>query len=295
MRFFLLEQGSSDWFEWRKKGIGASDSPIIMGISPFKTPYQLFQEKKGLADKKALNDYATRKGHQMEPSARMSYEIMTGIDMKPVTVAHEEHSWLKASLDGWSSKYKLPLEIKYPGKKDWKIALEGKIPEYYMIQIQHQLLVTGAEKAHYYAFNGEIGRLIVVQASAIMQAAILSKAEDFMERLRLNNPPELMPEDTMEINEPSLVQKVQLYRKLKSQIKLNTETLKALEKDIGEACLKHHSKCSIDGLRVIRYKRKGSINWDEIKKNHTDIDYESYRKESTEICQLRDKEISNAS
>ena len=36
--------------EARKKGIGASDTPIIMGFSSYKTPYQLYLEKLGLVD-----------------------------------------------------------------------------------------------------------------------------------------------------------------------------------------------------------------------------------------------------
>ena len=34
----------------RKLGIGGSDMPIILGLSTYKTPYQLYLEKTGIVD-----------------------------------------------------------------------------------------------------------------------------------------------------------------------------------------------------------------------------------------------------
>ena len=36
-----------EWLEWRRQGIGSSDSASIMGTSPYTTPYQLWEEKLG--------------------------------------------------------------------------------------------------------------------------------------------------------------------------------------------------------------------------------------------------------
>lgn len=43
-----LSQGTPEWHEWRKNGIGGSDATVVEGISPYRTPRQLFYEKKGL-------------------------------------------------------------------------------------------------------------------------------------------------------------------------------------------------------------------------------------------------------
>ncbi len=40
-----LIQNTPEWHAFRRKRIGASDAPVIMGISPWKTPYQLWIEK----------------------------------------------------------------------------------------------------------------------------------------------------------------------------------------------------------------------------------------------------------
>ncbi len=45
-----LIQHSNEWLELRKNKIGASDAPIIMKVSPWKTPYRLWEEKLGLTE-----------------------------------------------------------------------------------------------------------------------------------------------------------------------------------------------------------------------------------------------------
>ncbi|MEZ9922286.1 YqaJ viral recombinase family protein, partial [Vibrio breoganii] len=37
-------QRSDAWFEWRKQGITASMIPVIMGLSAYQTPYELWAE-----------------------------------------------------------------------------------------------------------------------------------------------------------------------------------------------------------------------------------------------------------
>ena len=79
---FELEQQSEKWLEERKSRIGSSDIPIILGISPYKTPYQLWEQKVGLAPPQAEN-YATAKGHNLERIAAEHYTLKTGIETKP--------------------------------------------------------------------------------------------------------------------------------------------------------------------------------------------------------------------
>ena len=38
-------QGTPEWLEFRRTMVMASDSPVIMGVSPWKTPLQLYHEK----------------------------------------------------------------------------------------------------------------------------------------------------------------------------------------------------------------------------------------------------------
>jgi putative phage-type endonuclease len=148
MRYVSHEQGSAAWLAWRSGGIGASDAAIVLGLSPFKTAERLFQEMVGDVLPE-LSSYAMRRGQRLEPVAREEYERRHGFPMEPCCGEHEEMGWLRASLDGLSVLGDLVLEIKWPNFKAHEEALGGRVPEYYWPQVQHQLLVTGAEKLHY--------------------------------------------------------------------------------------------------------------------------------------------------
>ncbi len=54
----------------RDKYIGGSDIPTIMGISPFKTRFELLQEKAGLIQNKFKGNEYTQYGNVMEPKIR---------------------------------------------------------------------------------------------------------------------------------------------------------------------------------------------------------------------------------
>lgn len=54
------------WLAARRLGIGGSDVPAILGISPWKTPLQVWASKLGLADDDETS-YTMRRGSHMEP------------------------------------------------------------------------------------------------------------------------------------------------------------------------------------------------------------------------------------
>lgn len=156
-----MEQGSKDWLEWRQQGIGSSDAPVIMGVSPYKKLQRLWEEKLGLT-KQRESTFIMRRGNRMEPVARAAYELETGMRMPPAVGFHSEFPFLRVSLDGFNEDANILLEIKYAGKKDHALAIDGKVPDKYWPQIQHQLLVTGALEAHYFSYNESKGSLVKV-------------------------------------------------------------------------------------------------------------------------------------
>ena len=40
--------GREQWLEERRKGLGGSDSPVVLGQSPFRDVHDLWRDKKGL-------------------------------------------------------------------------------------------------------------------------------------------------------------------------------------------------------------------------------------------------------
>lgn len=181
-------QGSPDWHDFRRTRIGASEAPIIMGISPWKTPYKLWQEKIGLIEPDKMNS-AMQRGVDLEPIAREKFIEMTGIKVFPAVIEHPEHKWMSASLDGHNLKGDV-VEIKCAGRKDHEIALDGKVPEKYFPQLQHQMAVSGADKIYYFSFDGENGVIIVVPRDDSYIKNMIEKEKEFYRcMIELESPP----------------------------------------------------------------------------------------------------------
>ena len=181
-------QGSKEWHTWRTKGIGASDTPIILGISPYKKPYQLWEEKVGRR-KDDSQTYATTKGNLMEGIAREHYELYTGIKMVPKSFTHPVYKNYRCSLDGWNEVLKIVLEIKCPGKKAHDQALGGEVPKHYWYQMQHQLFVTGANTGHYWSFDGLKGTLLYVRKDFKAVDEIIKAGDKFWHYVETQTPP----------------------------------------------------------------------------------------------------------
>ena len=88
-RIERLHQNTPDWHRWRMQGIGASDAPVIMGETPFKTPRKLWSIKTGRMQEDPSSP-AARRGHELEQFARRAYERQTSIQMEPLCLVHEE-------------------------------------------------------------------------------------------------------------------------------------------------------------------------------------------------------------
>lgn len=139
------------WLDYRAKGIGASDASVILGLSPWKSPLQLYAEKIGLMEpSKAETDYLLW-GLKLEPVLAKAYEEETGrITIGTtgyVAYTHERYPWMFCTPDRFvvdKEKGKGVLELKTAAsfkRGEWS---EGA-PLMYQVQVQHQLAVTGLE------------------------------------------------------------------------------------------------------------------------------------------------------
>ena len=153
MKVVDLEQGTPQWLAWRRAGIGASEAPVIMGLSPWCTPTLLWLRKRGLAPEQASNPRMAR-GHALEPIARTRYELMRNEIMTPAIAESREFSFIRASFDGLSLSGDLVLEIKCPGERDHTTALNGTVPQKYIPQIMQQLYVAEADVCDYVSYDG---------------------------------------------------------------------------------------------------------------------------------------------
>jgi len=136
----------------RHKGIGASDTPIIMGYSTYKTPYQLYLEKIGASESDTEITEQQYWGNALEPIIIKRFAEENDVKITfPDTVYHPEYPFIFANLDGWIESENAVVEAKTVNsfqRKEWDLALTDGIPLVYLIQIAKQCLVSNAARGY---------------------------------------------------------------------------------------------------------------------------------------------------
>lgn len=224
----IPQQNTKEWLEFRRSKIGSSDAPIIMGESPWKTPQQLWKEKKGLKQS-SYESPAMRRGKNLEPEARKAFERETGLVVWPDVLIHPQHDYIIASLDGITMDTQAAVEIKCPGEKNHKMAQDGQIPKHYQIQMQHQLAVTGLKTMFYYSYDGQEGITLEVQRDDALIEEILTKEKEFFNFMKTSTPPQNERLDTPWLEHAAEWKEIQCIKQnLKEREDRCRETLIAL-------------------------------------------------------------------
>lgn len=268
-----LVQGSAEWHAHRAGHRNASETPAVLGVSPWVTPYQLWLQRTGRGQPEV--NRAMLHGTQLEPMAREAYEKLTGHVMQPLVLVEGEYS---ASLDGITLDGSLILEIKCPMKgKDselWKQALEGVVPEHYQGQLQHQLMVAGASLAHLYVFDGMQGILIEQRPVKADWAAIEDGWEGFMRFIAEDLPPPLTERDTLVRTDTDWQQAAEAFVKLKAEADAVAARLdEAKASLVGLASHTSEKGC---GVSVSRYWKAGAVDYKRVPAL-AGVDLEIYR------------------
>jgi putative phage-type endonuclease len=189
MKIVNLKQGTKSWLDWRRTKITASDSGIILEMSPFKKPDQLLNEK--LKGFETVANCYMRRGLELEPVALRQFEKETGLTLFPCVGVHDEIEWMGASFDGMTIEGDAIVEIKAPGKKDHFAALNGIIPDKYKAQLNHQMVVADVQEMFYFSFDGEKGVIIEVKRDEEFIEVMIEKEREFWERLQQQPTPSL--------------------------------------------------------------------------------------------------------
>jgi len=275
-----LEQGSQNWLDYRKTRIGASDAASIMGVG-FSTPLELWKEKLGLVTKEVTS--RMQRGTDLEPMAREAFIKEQEVFVAPAVIESKEHTWMFASVDGLSYDGKTLVEIKCPNQKDHALALEGKIPEKYFPQLQHQMLVLNLEMMYYFSFDGNQGARVLVYADSEYQRTLIAKERDFYKKLITFEQPELTDRDYIQKTDYDFLHHVHEYRKLLIEEK-KIEQLKQTHRD---ALVHLADKQNVEGggLRVQQITRRGFVDYSAIPELKS-VDLERYRKPSIESVRI---------
>jgi putative phage-type endonuclease len=280
MREIKLEQGSPEWLAWRKTVITATDCAAVRGSSPWTTAYKAWQKKQGYIPEEVSND-AMERGKRLEPFIRKRFIKSYGVNMTPMVVESSEYSFLGASLDGISDCRKYILEVKTGGEKLYDMALERVIPEYYMDQIQQQLLITAADKCFYMVGGEDETKDIVIEVYPHPSFAkeYIPVAREFWRCVAFNEPPTLKDSDYRNMNDNiELIEDLKIYEELDIAIKDLEEKKQVRRKKIIENC--GDQSCICNGTKIIKTTPRGRVDYDAIPELSS-VDLDKYRKGSS--------------
>jgi putative phage-type endonuclease len=143
-----------EWLEARTRGIGGSDAAVVLGLSKYKTPFELWLEKTGQVMPQSSTSEAAYFGSLLEDLVAKEFEKRSGkkVRKRNAMFQHPKYDFILANIDRFVTGEKAILECKTASAfqaKEW----EGdEIPEAYIVQIQHYLGVLGPEyKKGYFA------------------------------------------------------------------------------------------------------------------------------------------------
>lgn len=146
-----IEHNTPEWLAFRQTGIGASDAASVLGLSPFKTNVELWEEKVGLRSPEDISDkpqvkYGTEAEALLFQLFALDHPQYRCDQDKRIIYSR---GFMFASLDGELERRSTGERGIYEGKtaeihghsalKKW----DKRVPDYYYAQILHQLIVTG--------------------------------------------------------------------------------------------------------------------------------------------------------
>ncbi len=277
-----LEPNTKEWLEHRRNFIGASDAAAVMGVSPWKTCYQLWEDKLGIGVEQKDN-WAMKRGRELEPVARDAYIVETGNMVAAKMVIHPKIKYMMANFDGITKDHKIAVEIKCPGEPDHYLAKEGMVPEKYMPQLQHQMAVIGVDELHYFSFrDGDTVLLTIKRDDAYIKKMIVEQRK-FWKCVENLSPPPLSDKDYNSRHDLGWASAAAEWTKAHSEL----EAVEKREAESRELLIKlsENQNTIGQGVRLQKIVRKGKVDYKAIPELK-DVDLDKYRKDTIESWRI---------
>lgn len=172
-----------EWLKYRTGGIGGSDVSVIAGINPYRSLHQLWLEKTGQISPEETDNEYTHFGTLLEPIVRKEFVERTGLKVrqKHMLLQSEEFPFMYADLDGVINDNGETAIFEAKTASQYKAETwENGVPAGYILQVQHYMAVTGAQKTYIAALIGGNHFVYhVIERDVIMIAKIIAMENHF--------------------------------------------------------------------------------------------------------------------
>lgn len=186
---------TQEQLEERRSFLGASEVSAALGLSRYKTPYQLWREKV-LGDEVDISErLAIEIGNALEPVILERFTRSTGLVVtdRQLVITDPANPWRRATLDGRASDGNL-VEAKSVGfahPDEWGEEDTDMIPMEYFCQTQRQLSLDTAEFCYVPVIVlNRTERLYKIQRDNDFIADMIERERQFMEMVWNKTPPD---------------------------------------------------------------------------------------------------------
>ena len=191
-------QGSAAWLAARSKHFCASEAAAALGLSKYTTRDELLRQKAtGLTEEVSpAKQRIFDAGHEAEALARPIAEGIAGTEFFPVVATREvEGMPLLASFDGIDLLDEVIWEHKLLNDSLVQQVQAGDLDPHYWLQLEHQLLVSGAQRALFTTSDGtpEGTHPLWYESKPERRAQLIAGWKQFAADLAAWVPPEAKP------------------------------------------------------------------------------------------------------
>ena len=278
MRIIDVTQRTPAWYQWRAGGVTASEAPVLMSLSPWKTPWRLWAERTGLI----LPDDTTgnpliRRGIEFEDRARQQAEHHFNTLLLPVCGMAARNPRFRASFDGLLDDGS-PVELKCPHPSTWQqiqvLGEQHTIVQCYMMQVRFQLLVCDRPQGMLVFWCDDDILVFTVERCPLQERELIEQATAFWQQLMTLTPPEKCPKrDWFEPEQ----QAQDAWQQLINQYCMQDRSVQALQtaltaekarlmelRDELVARMGDFSHARTDDIQVTRYLSRGAVDLDKL-------------------------------
>lgn len=187
------EQGTPEWYAARAGVPTASNFARL--VTPTGKPSAqagdylselLGEYATGTTDEDSYTDFWMERGKELEPEARLAYQLVTGNKVSQVGFVYRDESRLVGcSPDGLVWDREKGCEIKCPKEKNWAAYyIANTCPKAYWPQTQGSMWITGFDEWDFSAYHPKYEPFIVtVKKDAEFQKALDDIVPAFIEKL----------------------------------------------------------------------------------------------------------------
>jgi len=277
-----------NFHKFRSKGLGSSDMPVIMGVSPWKKPHGLWLEKTGIKPSTFKGNAATERGNELEPMVRSWYNENHGRCMIPESKVSDKYDYFRCNVDGVDHSINKVIEIKCGNLEDHiRAHSEGKIPDKYYPQVMFFAYMYGYS-VDYVSYNDKLKEapFVVIKAEVDEEYinGMISMAHKFWEMVQTRTPPVLDDSEDSFSSNAEMTSLIATYNGLKESHETAGKEMKEIQNKLS--ALVTHKKTVCNGYRMTWIERKGSVNYAKIP-DLKKVDVEQYRNKPSKFFTLR--------